>query len=106
VPGSAGVERLLVGERPPDGQLRHVATVTAGLVTATRRRLAERLLWLHIDTSPFVGPIGRGRWGGRPVEPQRPVWVRPELAVLISYRGLEDDQLRHARYAGLAEERQ
>jgi hypothetical protein len=25
VPGSVGVERLLVGEREPDGRLRHVA---------------------------------------------------------------------------------
>jgi bifunctional non-homologous end joining protein LigD len=101
VPGSVGVGRLLVGQRQPDGWLRHVATVTAGLVPATRRRLAERLAGLRADASPFAGPIGGGRWGGRPAEPPQLVWVRPEVAVRIAYRGWEDGQLRHARYAGL-----
>jgi len=101
VPGAAGMGRLLVGARQPDGRLRHVATVEAGLVPATRRRLAGLLGGLHTGTSPFAGPVGGGRWGGRPAGAPRPVWVRPELAVLIAYRGLEGGQLRHARYAGL-----
>jgi len=105
VPSPAGVGRLLVGTRQPQGRLRHLATVTAGLVPATRRRLAELLADLHTETSPFTGPISPGRWGGRPAQTPPRVWVRPELAVLIAYRGLEDGQLRHARYAGLADQR-
>jgi bifunctional non-homologous end joining protein LigD len=104
VPGPVGVGRLLVGTRQPDGRLRHVATVAAGLVPAARRRLAALLAGLHTDTSPFAGPIGFGRWGGRPAETPQPLWVRPELEVLIAYRGLEGGQLRHARYAGLPAE--
>jgi bifunctional non-homologous end joining protein LigD len=102
LPGPAGVERLLVGARRPDGRLLHVATVEAGLVAATRRRLAGLLGELHVDSSPFVGPISPGRWGGRPAGALRPVWVRPELAVQVAYRGLEGGLLRHPRYAGLA----
>ncbi|HEX9357738.1 MAG TPA: hypothetical protein VF933_28470 [Streptosporangiaceae bacterium] len=105
VPGTVGVGRLLVGVRQPDGRLRHVATVTAGLVPATRRRLAGLLVELHTDTCPFAGPVSGGRWGGRSAETPQPVWVRPELGVLIAYRGLEDGQLRHARYAGLPGQR-
>jgi bifunctional non-homologous end joining protein LigD len=101
VPGAAGVERLLVGAVDAGGGLRHVATVEAGLVPASRRRLAELLAELHAEASPFAGPVTGGRWGIRPALPQRPVWVRPELAILVAYRGWEGDQLRHARYAGL-----
>jgi len=60
---------------------------------------------LHADTSPFDGPISHGRWGGRPTDTPPPVWVRPDLAVLIGYRGLEDGQLHHPRYSGLPEQR-
>jgi hypothetical protein len=28
------------------------------------------------------------------------VWVRPELGVLVAYRGWEGGQLRHPRYVG------
>jgi bifunctional non-homologous end joining protein LigD len=102
VPGAAGVDRLLVGAVDTDGRLRHVATVEAGLVSASRRRLAGLLAGLHAEASPFAGPVTSSRWGARPALAQRPVWVRPELAVLVAYRGWEGGQLRHARYAGLA----
>jgi bifunctional non-homologous end joining protein LigD len=102
LPGPSGVERLLVGALEPGGRLRHVASLEAGLVPATRRRLAERLATLRTDRSPFAGPVTGGRWGARPAAGSRPVWVRPELAVLVAYRGWEAGQLRHARYAGLS----
>jgi bifunctional non-homologous end joining protein LigD len=106
LPGPAGVvERLLVGALEPGGRLRHVASVEAGLVPAARRRLAERLAALRTDATPFAGPVTGGRWGGRPAAEARPVWVRPELAVLVAYRGWEAGQLRHPRYAGLARAR-
>jgi bifunctional non-homologous end joining protein LigD len=105
IPSGAGVERLLVGALEPGGRLRHVASVEAGLVPPARRRLAGRLAALRTDTSPFAGPVTGGRWGGRPAVAPRPVWVRPELAVLVAYRGWEAGQLRHPRYAGLARAR-
>jgi bifunctional non-homologous end joining protein LigD len=102
LPGAAGVQQLLVGARLPDGGLRHVATVEAGLVASSRRRLAARLAELHTGASPFAGPISPGPWGARSPRIERPVWVRPELAVRIAYHGTEGRQLRHPRYAGLA----
>jgi bifunctional non-homologous end joining protein LigD len=102
LPGAAGVQQLLVGARLPDGRLRHVATVGAGLVAGSRRRLAARLAELRTGLSPFAGPISPGPWGARAPRTERPVWVRPELAVRIAYRGIEGRQLRHPRYAGLA----
>jgi bifunctional non-homologous end joining protein LigD len=101
VPGAAGVELLLVGSRQPDGRLDHLASVTAGLVPASRRKLATLLAPLHTDASPFTGPIGTGPWGARAPRAQRPQWVRPELEVVVAYRGMEGQQLRHPRYAGL-----
>ncbi len=101
MPGPTGVERLLVGATDASGRLRHVATVEAGLVPASRRRLATVLARLRAEASPFAGPVTRVRWGARPAEAPRPVWVRPELAVVVAYRGWESGQLRHARYAGL-----
>jgi bifunctional non-homologous end joining protein LigD len=102
LPGAAGVQQLLVGVREPDGRLRHVATVEAGLVTGSRRRLAARLAELHSEASPFTGPISPGIWGARAPRVERPIWVRPELAVRIAFRGMEGRQLRHPRYAGPA----
>jgi bifunctional non-homologous end joining protein LigD len=102
LPGAAGVQQLLVGVRQPDGRLRHVATVEAGLVAGSRRRLAARLAELHTDASPFTRPISPGIWGARAPKVERPIWVRPELAVRIAFRGVEGRQLRHPRYAGLA----
>jgi bifunctional non-homologous end joining protein LigD len=102
VPGTAGVEQLLVGTRRPDGRLEQMATVVAGLVPASRRRLATLLAPLHTDASPFSGPITAGPWGARGPTIRRPVWVRPKLEVVIAHRGAAGHQLRHPRYAGLA----
>ena len=101
VPGAVGVQRLLVGAVDTDGRLRHLATVEAGLVPASRRRLVGLLAPLHAHSSPFAGPVARSRWGDRPAGTPPPVWVRPEVAVLVAYRGWEGGQLRHARYVGL-----
>jgi bifunctional non-homologous end joining protein LigD len=65
MPGPAGVELLLVGSRQPNDRLDHVATITAGLVSASRRKLATLLAPQHTDASPFTGPIGIGPWGAR-----------------------------------------
>ena len=102
VPGTVGVELLLVGSRQPDGRVDHLATIAAGLVPASRRKLAALLAPLHTDASPFTGPIGTGPWGARAPRTERPQWVRPELQVVVAYRGMEGHQLRHPRYAGLA----
>lgn len=101
VPGTVGVELLLVGSRQPDGRLDHQATITAGLVPASRRKLATLLAPLRTDQSPFTGPIGTGPWGARAPRAQPAQWVRPELEVVVAYRGMEGHQLRHPRYAGL-----
>jgi ATP-dependent DNA ligase len=73
----------------------------AGLVPATRQRLARLLQPLRTPSSPFDGPLGAGPWGSRTASTQRPIWVRAELWVVIAYRGLEGGQLRHPSYAGL-----
>jgi bifunctional non-homologous end joining protein LigD len=101
VPGPAGVDLLLVGTPTADGRLRHLASVQAGLVPATRGRLARLLAPLRTGSSPFDGPVGAGPWAGRTASTKRPVWVRAELQVVIAYRGLEGGQLRHPSYAGL-----
>ena len=85
------------------GRLRFAGRVDHGLVPAARRRVRELLGPLVTPESPFAEPEAAllgGRWARpRPGDPA-PVFVRPEVAVEVSFLGWESGRLRHPAYAG------
>lgn len=99
VAGDGQVEALVVGVPHPagGGRLRYAAHVDHGLSPTDRRELADLLLGLRTDDSPFLGQIPTAGWS----RPPRPiVFVRPEVNVRIAHRGQEPSgRLRHPAYA-------
>jgi DNA ligase D-like protein (predicted ligase) len=107
VPDGEEVRSLLVGLPDPQrrGGLRFAGRVDHGLVPAARRRVGALLAPLVTGRSPFAEPpavLLGGRWTRPGPDDPAPVFVRPELAVEVSFLGWESGRLRHAAYRGLA----
>ena len=71
---------------------------------ASRRRLRDLLAPLVTGRSPFAEPPAAllgGRWSRPGPDEPGPVFVRPELAVEVSFLGWESGRLRHPAYGGL-----
>jgi DNA ligase D-like protein (predicted ligase) len=106
VPDGDQLRSLLVGLPDPErpGRLRFAGRVDAGLVPAARRRLRQLLGPLATDRSPFAEPeavLLGGRWARPGPDDPPPVFVRPEVAVEVSFLGWESGRLRHPAYGGL-----
>ena len=107
--GAQGVDSIVVGYyRGPD--LIYVARVRNGFVPATRRQMFMALLPLETPTCPFVNlpETEKGRWGtGLTADDMKKcVWVRPEVVARIEYLEWTDgDHLRHAKFAGLRDDK-
>jgi bifunctional non-homologous end joining protein LigD len=102
VPGPRGLAGLLLGVPDPErpGRLWFAGRVDAGLVPASRQRLATLLVPLHDpQRNPFdadeTALARAGRGGGRPV------LVRPEVQVVVRFLGWEGGRLRHPAYRRL-----
>ena len=107
VPDRDQVRSLLVGlpDAGRPGGLRFCGRVDHGLVPAARRRVGELLAPLATGQSPFAEPPAAllgGRWTRPDPGDPAPVFVRPELAVEVTFLGWEGGRLRHAAYSGLA----
>jgi hypothetical protein len=72
-------------------------------VPAARRRVRELLGPLVTPESPFAEPDAALLGAGGPGRPRRPapVFVRPEVAVEVSFLAWESGRLRHPAHAGL-----
>jgi bifunctional non-homologous end joining protein LigD len=106
VPDHDQVRSLLVGLPDPGrpGGLIFAGRVDHGLVPAARRRVGQLLRPLVTDQSPFAEPPAAllgGRWARPGPHDPAPVFVRPELAVEVSFLGWESGRLRHPAYGGL-----
>jgi hypothetical protein len=89
------------GRRP--GRLRFCGRVDHGLVPAARRRVGELLAPLVVAESPEpAAALLGGRWTRPGPDDPAPVFVRPELAVEVSFLGWESGRLRHPAYSGLS----
>src|SRR5829696_8272142 len=108
VPDPGGqVRSLLVGLPDPglEGRLRFAGRVEAGLVPAARRRVGDLLAPLATGRSPFAEPTAAllgGRWSRPGPDDPAPVFIRPEVAVEVTFLGWEGGRLRHPAYSGLA----
>jgi DNA ligase D-like protein (predicted ligase) len=109
VPGTHGVDSIVVGFYR-EADLIYVARVRNGFVPATRRQVFERLRPLVVPDCPFnnLPEAEEGRWGtGLTADDMKKyVWVRPELVARIEFLEWTDgDHLRHAKFAGLREDK-
>lgn len=87
---------LQLGVHDDEGQLVHVGGVGSGFRDDDLERLSATLRGLERRTSPFAG--------GEP--PRGTVFVTPKLVVEVSFgQWTGDDQLRHAVYRGLRDDR-
>jgi bifunctional non-homologous end joining protein LigD len=108
VPDGGQVRSLLVGLPDPrrPGRLRFAGRVDHGLVPAARRRVRELLGPLVVEDSPFDEPPAAllgGRWTRPGPDDPPPVFVRPEVAVEVTFLGWESGRLRHPAYSGLTQ---
>jgi ATP-dependent DNA ligase len=109
IPGSHGLDSIIVGYYKQN-DLIYVARVRNGFVPASRRQVFGRLRSLGVPACPFVNlpETHKGRWGdGLTAEDMRKcAWVRPELVAQIEFlEWTESDHLRHAKFAGLREDK-
>jgi bifunctional non-homologous end joining protein LigD len=109
VPGKHGLDSIIVGYYKSN-DLIYIARVRNGFVPATRRQAFEKLSRLTVPTCPFVNlpETHKGRWGdGLTAEDMKKcVWVRPQLLAQIEFlEWTESDHLRHAKFAGLRDDK-
>jgi bifunctional non-homologous end joining protein LigD len=88
----------------------YIARVRNGFVPATRRQVFATLKPLIFSYCPFVNlpEKHKGRWGEglTAADMEKCVWVRPEIVARIEYlEWTERDNLRHAKFAGLREDK-
>jgi len=109
MPGPHGLDSIIVGYyRGKD--LIYVARIRDGFVPASRRSVFEKLQPLVTAKCPFVNlpEIGRSRWGEalNAEKMKKCVWVRPGLVAQVEFlEWTEQDHLRHARFAGLRDDK-
>ena len=106
LPDGELLRALLVGVPEPaaPGRLRFAGRVEHGLLPATRRHLTGLLAPLQTERSPFLedeAALTASRWARGPERAaERPRFVRPLLAVEVTFLGFEGGRLRQAAYAG------
>ena len=88
----------------------YVARVRNGFVPAPRRHVFTKLKPLVISKCPFVNlpETHKGRWGEGLTagDMTKCVWVRPEIVAQIEFlEWTESNRLRHAKFAGLREDK-
>jgi DNA ligase D-like protein (predicted ligase) len=109
IPGAHGADAVIVGYyRRQD--LIYVARVRNGFVPASRRQIFAKVKPLLVPKCPFVNlpEMHKGRWGEglTAADMQKCVWVRPEIVARIEFLEWTDsDHLRHAKFAGLREDK-
>jgi DNA ligase D-like protein (predicted ligase) len=108
-PGPHGLDAIVVGYYRGE-DLIYVARVRNGFVPASRHEVFTKLKPLVISRCPFVNlpETHKGRWGEglTAADMQKCAWVKPQLVAKIEFlEWTESDHLRHAKFAGLREDK-
>jgi ATP-dependent DNA ligase len=108
-PGPHGIGAIIVGYHP-DAGLTYVARIRNGFVPASRRQVFEKLRPLARVECPFVNlpETRKTRWGDALTaeKMKKCIWVNPELVAQIEFlEWTESDHLRHAKFAGLRDDK-
>src|SRR6516162_9653384 len=109
IPGTHGVDAIVVGYYRGD-DLIYVARVRNGFVPASRRQIFATLKPLLIPNCPFANlpETHKGRWGEglTAADMDKCAWIRPEIVARIEFlEWTASDHLRHAKFAGLREDK-
>ena len=107
--GLHGVDSIIVGYYLGE-DLTYVARIRNGFIPASRRTMFEKLEPFVTSKGPFVNlpETGRSRWDEAldAKKMKKCVWLRPELVAQIEFlEWTEQDHLRHARFAGLRDDK-
>jgi bifunctional non-homologous end joining protein LigD len=105
IPSDLGVDSLVVGFYEKD-QLRYAGRVRAGLIPATRRRIAKELEHLISEICPFYNlpDRGRGSWGEGITDDvmKKIIWLKPEAVAQIEFlEWTSASRLRHTRFVAM-----
>ncbi len=109
LPGKHGFDALLVGYYDK-GRLKFIAKIRNGFTPLLRQQVAERFQGLETKTVPFANlpePKGARRGMALTAEAMKQcVWLEPKLVAQIEYTDwTKADHLRHARFAGLRDDK-
>jgi bifunctional non-homologous end joining protein LigD len=109
MPGKHVFDSLLVGYYDGD-RLMFVGKIKNGFVPAVKEDLAKRFRRIESDTCPFANlpePKNARRGLALTAEGMKQcVWLKPKLVAQIEYADwTKTDHLRHARFAGLREDK-
>ena len=99
------VGSLLLGIHDTSGKLVSAGSVGTGWSADEAREIKQKLLPLAASTSPFEKGDGKpGRWSRRKAGSER--WVMPKLLAEVSFaEWTPDDQIRHASFIGLRDDK-
>ncbi|HWR52469.1 MAG TPA: non-homologous end-joining DNA ligase [Bryobacteraceae bacterium] len=109
IPGSHGFDALLVGYYEQD-RLIFIAKIRNGFTPKLREEIFRRFKGLEAKAVPFANlpePKGARRGMALTAEAMKQcVWLKPKLVAQIEYTDwTKTDHLRHARFAGLREDK-
>jgi len=105
IPSELGVDSLVIGFYEND-KLRCAGRVRAGLIPATRRRIARELEQLVTENCPFCNlpDPGRGLWGEGITEDvmKRIIWLKPKAVAHIEFlEWTSAKRLRHTKFVAM-----
>lgn len=108
-PTGRNFDAILVGYYDGD-RLIYVARVRNGFVPASRQALFNRFVGLETEVCPFANlpETAKGRWGEglTRADMEKCLWLRPQLVARIEFgEWTGANHLRHARFAGLREDK-
>ena len=103
--GADQVGSLLLGVHDASGKLASVGSVGTGWSGEEAHDIKQKLLPLAVSASPIEkGDTRPGRWSKRKAGSER--WVKPELLAEVSFaEWTPDDQIRHASFIGLRDDK-
>jgi bifunctional non-homologous end joining protein LigD len=110
MPGPQEFTSLLAGYYDEDGRLMFLAKIKNGFVPRTRKAVAARFRKLETDECPFANlPEAKNARRGEALTAEvmkKCRWLRPELVAQIEYADwTAANHLRHARFAGLRDDK-
>ncbi|MDH6169166.1 bifunctional non-homologous end joining protein LigD [Variovorax boronicumulans] len=99
------VGSLLLGIHDASGKLASVGSVGTGWNAEEAREIKQKLLPLEAPSPPFSkGASKPGRWSRRRAASEH--WVKPQLLAEVSFAAwTPDDQIRHASFIGLRDDK-